>query len=450
MKTKRRAKNKPGPKPEPRTKKEPKILADDELQKKIEDKRVGDAIPTHADQMLEGAKRRQILRELMAEQNQHAGHKVLAFADEAPNTFELRRPSGIMQLDLDTGGGLPAGGLSEISGPDNAGKSYLILRYMMMHQLLYGEKSSLAYACVEGGFDFRRAINMGLRVPVPDANLNQWNAERRLRGFPSYTDEEWLRFKEQVGEFVIVGGDTGEEILETVLTLVKSNLFSIVAVDPISIILPAADADKTLEDPSKMAARASLITNFMRRYTGTTSSFDNLNYTTLIFANQVRANQERSDAPAHLRKYIRNWTATGAHSEKHIKLIDITIWSGEKIKKSLKGVDTIVGKVIKYEIAKGKAGTHDNIFGEYPYYYDNYYVPGVDRFESVLVEGMRRGVIVERNGLVTVLQPETGQPSIRDVPGLRNFKRMMEIDFDFEMAVRREVLASKGIMCLYR
>ncbi len=33
------------------------------------------------------------LRALVQKQNDDAGHKVIAFANEVPNTFELRRPS---------------------------------------------------------------------------------------------------------------------------------------------------------------------------------------------------------------------------------------------------------------------------------------------------------------------------------------------------------------------
>lgn len=451
-KKKKAAKKKAAPKKsaEPK-KKAAKKLDDVELKKQLAEKAPEEAPATQADQMLEGAPLRKVLREFMARQNTLAKHKVIAFANEAPNTFELRRPSGIMQLDMDTGGGLPAGGLSEISGPDNAGKTDLILRYFLMHQLLYGPKSALAYASVEGGFDFRRAISMGLRVAVPDVMINQWNAERRIRGFPDYTEEEYAAFKQQTGEFMIISGDTGEEILSTTLDAVRSAIFSIVAVDPISIILPNADAAKPMDKASKVGARATLITEFLKKYTPATGGLEDLNYTTLIFSNQVRANQERADAKPHVQKYMKRWAATGAYSERHIKLLDITLWSGQKIKKTISGAETTVGKVTHYEIAKGKAGTHDNIFGEYPFFYPMHYGAGVDRFETVLIEGMRRGVIVERNGLIDVLQPETGKPhNIKGIPGLRNFKRMMEIDFDFEMAVRREVLASKGVMCLYR
>src|SRR5688572_9440121 len=84
------------------------------------------------------ADKRKKLREFAAAMNKD--RRVVAMADEAPNVYELRRPTGIIQLDKDIGGGFPAGGLSVVSGPDNAGKTWVILRTMAMHQRLYGQK----------------------------------------------------------------------------------------------------------------------------------------------------------------------------------------------------------------------------------------------------------------------------------------------------------------------
>ena len=399
----------------------------------------------------QGTKLKTMVREFIAQQNSQAEHKVVAFASDVPNTYELRRPSGIMQLDLDTGGGLPAGGLSYITGPDNAGKSFLIMLYMLMHQKLYGPQSSLAYASVEGGFDFKRAIKMGLRVSVPDEIISQWDMERRQRGFPAYTKENWLSFKQELGEFVIIGGNTGEEILQTTLNAIRAKLFGIVAVDSVSIILPEADADKDLVDPNKRAANASLITDFVKHYTPLTSGLDGLNYTSLIFSAQVRSNQERANANPAIQKYIKQWASTGAYAGRHGKLIDICVWSGEKISKTIKNERVILGKETKYEIMKGKAGAHDNVTGSFDFYYDSVLPAGVDQIDSVIVTGLKLGVIREHEGKVHVVRPETRELSeIRNIPGFPAFKRMMEIDFDFELAVRREVLAAKGIMCLYR
>lgn len=428
-------------------KKEDKVLSDDEL--KIP--QISGSSVAPATQGPQGAQLKKMMREFIAQQNSAAEHKVIAFASDVPNTYELRRPSGIMQLDIDTGGGLPAGGLSYISGPDNSGKSFLIMLYMLMHQKLYGAQSALAYACVEGGFDFKRAIKLGLKVPVPDEVIEQWDTERTQRGFPKYSKEDWASFKEEVGEFVIIGGNTGEEILQTTLNAIRSKLFGIVAVDSVSIMLPEADADKDLDDANKRAANASLITSFITKYTPNTSGLDGLNYTTLIFSSQVRSNQERANAHPAIQKYIKQWATTGAYAAKHGKLIDICIWSGEKILKTINKEKTIVGKETKYEIMKGKAGAHDNVTGAFPFYYESVLPAGVDRFDSVITTGLRLGVIREHNGKIDVLKPETGQPSeICNIPGFSNFRRMMEVDFDFELAVRREVLAAKGIMCLYR
>ena len=49
-------------------------------------------------------------------------------ADEAPNPYFLRRPVGPIDMDIHLGGGFPAGGCCMVSGPDNAGKTWLVLK----------------------------------------------------------------------------------------------------------------------------------------------------------------------------------------------------------------------------------------------------------------------------------------------------------------------------------
>jgi RecA/RadA recombinase len=356
-----------------------------------------------------------------------------------------------MQLDLDTGGGLPAGGLSYISGPDNAGKTFLVMLYMLMHQKLYGERSALAYGCVEGGFDFARAINMGLKIAVPDEVIDEWSRERVLRGMPPYTSEEWAFFKQKVGEFIILRGATGEQLLNTTLDAIRSKIFGIIAIDSISAVLPEADASKDLDDPTKRSAAASLVTQFMAHYYPLTTGLDGINRTTTIFTAQVRANQERANAPSAMQKYIKKWESTGAYAARHAKLIDVSVWDGGNIKKAINGKDATVGKISKYELIKGKAGAHDNVSGEFPFYYPFWMESGVDTAESIILAGMKRGVILEHHGKFDVIDTSTGEVTdIKDVPSYDAFKRMMELDFDFELAVRRHILASKGIKCLYR
>jgi len=391
--------------------------------------------------------RRAALQEWMGQINSPE-HRVIAFADQVPNTYELRRPSRIMQLDLDTGGGLPAGGLSYLTGPDNAGKTDLLYHYFTAHQKLFGEESCIGYAAVEGGFDFKRARQVGVQIAIPDLMIEQWEEERTLRGQEPFTEEELLGFKKQVGDFVIIQGDTGEEILQAVLGAVKTNLFGIVAVDSVSALRPEADAAKDLEEYEKRAARANLITKFMKHYMPLTNTLNGLNYTTLIFTQQVRANQERANAPAHMQPYIKRYEATGAWAGKHGKLIDICVSSGQKIKKQIKGTKYTIGKVLKWELEKGKAGTHDNINGEAPFIYPEFGGVGVDTIESLIIAAIRHGVISESGDKSVYLNGVV--PQVPMAPNLKTLTANLEQDFELELQLRREVLAAKGVTCLYR
>lgn len=398
-----------------------------------------------------GAELKSVIRNLAGQINKGKDHKVIASAEDVPNTYELRRPSGIMQLDIDLAGGAPGGTLVYMSGPDGSGKTFLTMRFMLMQQLLYGDQCALAFAGSESGFDFRRARNMGLKIAVPDELIMQWDQEQQLRGFPAYTKDQWLSFKEQTGEFELVRGFTGEEILTGVLELYRSKVFNIIALDSVSALQPSANAEKELDENNKMAAHASMVTDFMKKFMPLTTGLEGANYSNLIFTAQVRSNPKKSEAPSYMAKYMKEWSATGAWAARHTKAIDINVWDGEKIKGTVAGFKENIGKVTKYEFVKGKYGTHDGITGEYKFFHEGTLPAGVDAAETVMVEGMRNGVIIERNGSVSVIKTDSqGDVLLSGIPNLPTLKRMMEVDFEFELAVRREVLASKGIMCLYR
>jgi RecA/RadA recombinase len=400
-----------------------------------------------------GAELHTKMKALIGQINKDKDHKVMAFAEDVPNAYELRRPSGIMQLDLDTGGGLPAGTLCYLSGPDGAGKTFLAMRYLLMHQKLYGDRASIAFACAEGGFDFRRAINMGLKINVPDEIIQQWNQERQQRGFPSYTKEEWGSFKQQVGEFVLLMGMTGEELLQAVLEAVRSKLFGIIALDSVSALQSQADSDKDMDEAQKRAAQAGMLTNFMQKYMPLAVGIEGVNYTTVLFTSQVRANQRKAEAASFMQKFIKDWSEVGAWAARHTKAIDVCIWAGEKLnaKSGKEEKKVAIGKVAKYELLKGKHGTHEGITGDFNFYHEDTLPAGVDESETVIIEGMKRGVILERGGTVVVINPETGQPTwVQGAPNIATLKHWMDTNFELQLAVRREVLASKGIMCLYR
>lgn len=377
------------------------------------------------------------------------GRKRVVAADEAPNLYELRRPTGIMPLDIDIGGGFPAGGLSILSGPDNAGKSYILLRTMAMHQRLYGQRSSIALALAEGAFDYKRALQAGLIIAIPDEIISEWNQQRLNLGMPAYSQQDVLWFKRQVGEFQILRGHTGEELMNVVLEAVKANVFNLIGVDSLSVLLPESDEDKDVGDTPKRAGNANLMTDFIKKYTPYTSGLIEPNPTTVIGIMQVRANAERANAQPHIQKYLKEWAVTGAYAIRHGKLVDVTIWDGSPLKRTVHGAVQVYGKPLYWRIEKGKAGCHDNVSGETEFRYD---LPhGHDDIWSIITSGLARGVFVEEKGSVEVYHPitreKTGLGGYASLPALG---RVMAEDFEFELQMRLFVLAAFGVQCLYR
>ena len=398
------------------------------------------------------ASKHELLQQFMGGLN-NADRKVIAFAGDVKKPYTLRRPSGIMQLDIDHGGGLPAGGLSYISGPDNAGKTYLLYKYFAMHQKLYGDDACLAYLDVEGAFDHMSAMMAGVKLEIPDSTIEEWDVTRALRGLPPFTKEERASFKEKVGELVIIQEDSGDEYLNRLLECIESKLFGIIAVDSVSMLLPSVDAGKEVGENDKQASLANIITQFFRRYGPHTNTLNALNYSTVIFTSQVRANRKKSEAQAHMQKYLKDWAPTGAHSARHGKKIDTVLSSGEKIRKKTKAGNFVIGKMLKWEIIKGTLGTHDNITGEAPFIYPNFGGTGVDTTESIITTGLQRGVIFEDvgTGEVYLRTPKAEEGKIFISPNMKVLPGIIDADFDFELEVRREILSAAGIdKCRYR
>jgi RecA/RadA recombinase len=396
-----------------------------------------------------GSKLRGALRAFRNQINTQAERKIMGFASEACTTQMLRRPSGITELDIATGGGLPAGGPVQIAGPEAVGKTYLAMQYMKMHQLLYGDASSMLYVCTEPalGFDFSRAAKMGLRVGLPRDYIPELQKIRIERGQSLLTENELNVLMGQVGELMIVQAHTGEEALTTVLRAVEQKLFGIIVVDSMTNVLPGANADRDLDDENKRAARATLITDFVMHYTPLINKFGEANYTTLIGVSQARAKQNKTE-------YDKDWEVPIAYAWRHAILQNILIWNGAQIKKTRHKVPGVVGKGVHWSIGKGKAGAHEHVKGTYDFFFDDVFpdlnLPyGVDRFETLLLAGMRFGVIREHKSKIYLVRAKTGEAFVGDIPGLPKLKEGLRIDFSLEMALRHEVMAARGIECRY-
>jgi RecA/RadA recombinase len=387
------------------------------------------------------------------------GWRAIDDVGNVPNPFQLRRPSGIMQLDIDTGGGLPAGGICYLSGPDGAGKTWLLYNYFAMHQKIYGNKASILYAPVEFLHDHKQMRRIGCQVAIPERMLEEIDTDRIARRLPKLTKQERAALRTQVGVVDVLRTETAEELLDSLLAAYKSNVYHIIAVDSVSVLQASAEAVlNTLADNPQQAANATLLTRFMQRYHPLTLGLSKEPLTgTVIFTAQVRANRHKSELPSYMAKWEKDWATTGgANAMKHGKLIDAQLWSEGKDKEvGPNKTKVTIGKTVKWLLVKGKAGTNDNITGEYSYRYS---APG-DHIPALVSTGVQYGAaVLGDDDRITFLDKQTGEAlptrkgtKLADIKGLQGLRDLLESEPDAEFTIRREILAAAGVgTCLYK
>lgn len=399
----------------------------------------------------------------------------------APNTYFLRRPSGIMPLDVHTGGGLPAGGLTYLSGPDGAGKTFLLYKYIAMNQKLYGDKSAIALGVSEAAPDHFFMRKCGVQIAIPEIMIEEQVAERKARGETPFTKEQLKDFRAKtVGQVKLLRGANGEELLGALLDCFETKCFDLLGLDSISAVLPEADAGKDLDENAKRAAAASMVTRFFQHYLNGTTGYYGLNPTTVIFTAQVRSNSKKAEAPANFAKYMLDYAPQGAWAAKHGKLIDILIKPGQKEKEEIAlppGVTTLseaaeerkkkkrvqTGKTVNYEVLKGKAGVHEGITGEFEFHFPASMAAMRDPSQRltedhrmIIVTGLQAGIVEEADGFVSFYHPTTNEPitsgdvTLKKIAGIERMADLLRADFELELACRRAVLSAVGVECAYR
>lgn len=154
--------------------------------------------------------------------------------------------SGALSLDLALGGGYPKGRIVEIYGPESSGKTTLTLHAIAEIQKKGG---TAAFVDAEHALDPAYARRLG----VDTDNL------------------------------LVAQPDNGEQALEIVETLVRSNAVDLVVVDSVAALVPQAEIEGEMGD-SHMGLQARLMSQALRKLTG----IINKSKTIVIFINQIR------------------------------------------------------------------------------------------------------------------------------------------------------------------
>ena len=155
-------------------------------------------------------------------------------------------PSGTLSLDLALGGGYPKGRIIEIYGPESSGKTTLALHAVAELQKKGG---TAAFIDAEHALDPQYAARLGV------------NTNNLLVSQP----------------------DNGEQALEIVETLVRSNAVDIIVLDSVAALVPQAEIDGDMGD-SLPGLQARLMSQALRKLTG----IINKSKATVIFINQIR------------------------------------------------------------------------------------------------------------------------------------------------------------------
>jgi hypothetical protein len=170
---------------------------------------------------------------------------------------------------------------------------------------------------------------------------------------------------------------------------------------------------------------------------------------------QIRFNRKKPEAQPFMQKYLKDWAEVVPDSLKHWRTIAITLWASGKQKekvetnkneKSEKATE-VVGKDVHWEITKGKDGTHDNIMGSTTYWYDE---RCFDIQRTVILAGLRYGVLREVGGLMTLYKHGEPHDYLRNIPGADTFVEALKEEPETEWDARHVILHSIGKDCLYR
>jgi recombination protein RecA len=204
-------------------------------------------MPKHITADIQADERTKAALEAISQIKQRYGEGAIMRLGEA-KTMEVEAIStGCLSIDLALGvGGVPRGRIIEIYGPESSGKTTLAQHIVAEMQKNGG---LAAYVDAEHALDPEYAEKIGVKVH----------------------------------ELFISQPDTGEQALEIVETLVRSNAVDVIVIDSVAALTPKAEIEGEM-GATHVGLQARLMSQALRKLAGIVSK----SKTTVIFINQIR------------------------------------------------------------------------------------------------------------------------------------------------------------------
>jgi recombination protein RecA len=283
-------------------------------------------------------------------------------------------PTGSIALDLALGiGGIPKGRITEIYGPESSGKTTLCQHIIANVQRAGGYA---AFVDAEHTLDPVYAAKCGV----------------------------------DVNNLLISQPDTGEQALEIVDSLVRSNAIDVIVVDSVAALTPRAEIEGEMGD-SHVGLQARLMSQALRKLTGAIST----SHTAVIFTNQLR---EKIGV-----MFGNPETTAGGKALKFYASVRLDIRRTDSIKQ---GQD-VVGNRTRVRVIKNKvAPPFKNAE------FDIMYSEGISREGGLIDLGLEMGLVKKSGAWFTIGDIRLGQ-------GRENAKEFLRQNSDVAGAIEEQI-----------
>ncbi len=289
--------------------------------------------------------------------------------------------SGSLGLDIALGvGGFPRGRIVEVYGPEASGKTTIAL-----HAIAEAQKAGGITAFVDAEHALSTSYAAALGIKVEDLLISQ--------------------------------PDFGEQALEIIDTLIRSNAVDLIVLDSVAALTPRAEIEGEMGD-THVGLQARLMSQALRKITANVSR----SKTIVIFVNQLRM---KIGVPA----YMNPETTTGGNALRFYSSVRIDI---RRIG-SLKDGDRIVGNRVRAKLVKNKVAPpfreaeFEVIFGR-----------GISKLGELVDLGTKFNVVKKSGTWYSYDGERMGQ-------GRENSKKFLHENPEIREKIRDEIIKASGV-----